>query len=197
MKKKILLIIVTFMFSTLLFSQKIKLLEGNCSFFKEENVMGIEFTYKNLKVGKMAEKDYVKKHKLEADSKEKGSGDKWEASWINDRANRYEPKFETLFNKYAAEANVSVDNTKTDTKYKMIVNTYFIEPGFNVGIHSKPARVSMTIVFAETANPKKVMAKFDVVLARGTPYFDAGARISESYAKAAKSFGTFLQKYKK
>lgn len=170
------------------------MIEGKPASLKGEDVFGIEYVYHDLKVGKLTEEAYIEKHKQEREEKEAGSGEAWLEAWKNDRATRYEPKFEELFNKYGEKYNLFVDNAKDDTPYKMIVHTYFIEPGYNVGVSSRPAFVSMYISLVETANPENVLARYDVMRSPGTAHYDAGLRISESYAKAAKSFSKVLGK---
>ena len=79
----------------------------------------------------------------------------------------------------------------------MVVNTYFTEPGYNIGITSSPAYVSMKISFYERLDPDKPFAVFDLIKAKGSEHFDAGSRIAEAYALAGKKFVKVLAKYVK
>jgi len=196
--KKFTLLVVAILIASLCFGQKIKLSSGNLSVLKGEAVVKVEYTYDNLKVGKMAEKDYIEKRISESERAKPGDGKRWVESWNNDRGSRYQVKFEELYNKIAKKNGFQIDPEKEDARYKMIVNTYFIEPGFNVGVMRKNSLVSMTITFVETANPNNVIAVFDVSKSPGSDVmgvdFDTGWRISEAYAKAGKAFSNHIIK---
>ena len=196
MKKILSLLVLSVLMSGVVFSQKIQLVSGNLSKLKNEKFIEVEFTYENLKVGKMTEEDYINKRLKEFE--EKGEdGNKWLTAWKNDRESRYAPKFIELFNKYSSKADITIDNSKENLKYKMIVNTSFLEPGYNIGISSKPSLIDLEITFVEISKPDKAIAKVNILKSKGVPHFDAGTRISESYAKAAKKFARTIHKYMK
>lgn len=172
-------------------AQKIKLLEGNPKALKGEDLMEVVFTYEDMRVGKISEAEYVADKKADADKKDGDGGERWHNAWTGDRANRFEPKFIELFNKYSDK--LFIDEARDDTRYIMYVNTYFTEPGFNVGISSKPAMVSLKVAFVERESDE-VVAVYDIIQSRGSSAFDLGHRIQEGYARAGKSFGRFLKK---
>jgi len=177
---------------------KIVVTSGSLGFLKTEKTLLTEYDYSNMKVGKFAkEDDYIAKKVAEYNKDEAGKGDKWKESWFNDRDARFEPKFEELLNDYLKK-KVTVSETATDAKYKMIVHTIFTEPGFNIAITKKPAIINMEVTFVEIANPDKPVAKVTITGAPGTTYgygdFDTGVRIAEAYAKAGKDFGAFITK---
>lgn len=177
------------------FSQKIKLMSGNLSPAKGEEIFEVRFTYDNMKVGRLAETEYVAQKKKEADAKDKDGGERWHSLWLQDRSNRFEPKFIELFNKYSKKSGLFIDFDRNETKFIMVVNTYFTEPGFNVGVQSSYAYVSMKVSFFERTNQSKPIAVFDIIKARGSAAFDTGSRIVEAYALAGKTFAKVLPKY--
>jgi hypothetical protein len=177
---------------------KIVVTSGNLNFLKTEKTLLTEYKYSDMKVGKFdKEDDYIKKKVAEYNKDKPGSGDKWKESWFNDRDARFEPKFEELLNNYLKK-KVTVSETATDAKYKMIVHTVFTEPGFNIAITKKPAIINLEVTFVEIANPDKPVAKVTITGAPGTTYgygdFDTGVRIAEAYAKAGKDFGGYITK---
>lgn len=174
-------------------AQKLKLTEGDLSALKGQTSINFEFTYDNMKVGKFdTEKDYIDKKTEEYNKKEAGRGDNWAKNWVADRQARFEPKFIELFTK-ASEMSES----KT-AKYTIIFKTHFTEPGFNVGIMRKNAKVDADAVIVETANKSKVIAIISVDDALGRTAggydFDTGLRISEAYADAGKALGKYIRK---
>ncbi|MDR1783161.1 MAG: hypothetical protein LBR13_02730 [Dysgonamonadaceae bacterium] len=188
MKKYILLALV-FVASSVC-AQQIKVKSGKLDFLKGEETITVSYSYDDMEVGKLTEEEYLEKKK--ADVEKKGdSFEDWEAKWISDRADRYQPKFEELFND-----NVGAPQISDEGNYNMHVNTDFTEPGFNIGITRKNASVSLTVVFTDKDGAEK--AKVTVVNSSANSFlgtdFDAAYRIQESYAKAGRELAKFIKK---
>lgn len=195
--KKIVLIIAAILVSTTGFSQKIKLMSGNLSGLKGEDVFEVRFTYENMKVGKISEEAYIEQKRKEADAKDGDGGDRWYNQWLKDRDTRFEPKFIELFNKYSKKSGLFIDHGRDESNYIMVVNTYFTEPGFNVGVSSGYAYVSLKVSFYKRTDLNNPEAVFDIIKARGSTHFDVASRIAEAYALAGKKFAGALPKYLK
>jgi hypothetical protein len=185
-------ILILIALSTNVFAQKIKVTSGKLDFLKSEKSIDTEFTFNDLKVGKLTEEEYIqKRQKDKADKVEEF--EKWYQSWLDDRPNRYEPKFKELFEKYI-EGKLSFDS---EAKYVMRINTYFIEPGFNVGVWRENAAVSLRIVIIDKETDTEA-ATIDVQKSSANDFlgtdFDAGYRISECYAKAGRELAKFFKK---
>lgn len=175
-------------------AQKLKLTEGKLDVLKGQTEVNTEFTYDNIKVGKYdKEEDYVKDKTADYNKKEAGRGDSWARAWKDDREARYEPKFMELFNDKGDIKAVH----KKDAKYTLIFKTFFIEPGFNVGVWRKNASMNGEVWIVETANPSKALAKISVDKAQGRVFggfdFDTGVRIAEAYADAGKALAKFMK----
>lgn len=191
--KKSLLLFVALLMTISSIGQKIKVESGKIDALEGISKLKIEYDYSDLAVGKFeVEDEYIAKKVAEMNEDEAGSGDNWKESWFNDRPTRYEPKFEELFTKYAAfiESGKEVDADVT-----MHVHTTFIEPGFNVGVARKPAIVDMIVTFVKGGDELVSITVLKSPGSAGAGFdFDAGWRISEAYAKAAKSLGRYLTK---
>lgn len=176
------------------FAQRVKVIEGNIpADFKDQKSVNTEFTYENMGVGKYDKEDeYIKAKTEEYNKKEPGRGDNWAKSWVADRKNRFEPKFDELFTKYS---ELSLNK---NSKYTIIFHTTFLEPGFNIGISRKNATVNGEAIIVETANKDKVLAKISVDKAPGKSFmgndYDTGGRLSECYATAGRAIGKFVKK---
>jgi len=180
------------------FGQKIINLEGDLSFLSGETKINLEYDYSDMGVGDYDnEQAYIKKKQEEYNKKEAGRGDKWLESWTGSRKRVYQPKFEELFNKYS---KLTAAEDLSDAKYTLIIKTTFTEPGWNIGISSRPAGVSFQYIFVE-AGTKNVVAKYSQKMVPGAQAmgmdYDTSTRISESYAKAGKMLGGFVAKSKK
>lgn len=100
--KNILLLGALLLFVSPLSAQSIKLQSGSLAFLKGEATLNVEYSYDNLMVGKLTEQAYIDSKVTDYNKKEAGTGDKWLASWKADPTNRFQPKFEELFNKQFA-----------------------------------------------------------------------------------------------
>ena len=185
-----LLLVGAMVTSTQLQAQDI--VKGELLFLKGTTDINFVFTYDKLTVGKEGkEANYIKKKRAEKEEKEPGKGDEWEQSWIADRSRYYEPKFIQLFCKHAEMAS----SEEVKAKYTIVVDTKFIEPGYNVGISSGAAILNLEISIYEAADMKKVLCKIimeDVHGGKGQ--FTTGMRVGEAYAKAGKELGKLVAK---
>ena len=196
MLKNFTLVIALVAFSLAGYAQRISQKSGSVSALNGQTTLNVEYDYSNFGVGKFEnEADFVNKKVEEYNAKEAGKGDKWKDGWISAREDRYEPKFEELFNKGAEKLGLQVVNGKKDAKYTLIVRTIFVEPGFNIGVMKKPAYVNFEFDIVETAGRSKVSEQ-TLSNVPGTQYagydFDIGSRVAESYAKAVKVIDYYL-----
>lgn len=174
-------------------AQKLVTESGSMDFLKGQKSFKIDYTFDGLTVGKNKPEDvYVKEKVAEQNAKEPGKGDKWLEGWKSNRDTRYKPKFEELMDRsLAGKAIIS-----NDSKYQLTVNTTMIEPGYNIGISKMPAYINVTFIWAEVADPGKVLCKQSLYKVAGSQYggfdYDVGSRVAESYAKSGKILGKFL-----
>jgi hypothetical protein len=192
-------LIVASVLTTGAFAQRLNLKSGDTDVLVGQKVLNVEYDYSDFGVGKFAtEKEYLDKKSAEYNAKEAGKGDAWRKAWVEDRKNRFEPKFEELFNKGMEGKGLALIGGKGDSKYTLIVRTKFVEPGFNVGVMRKNAAVDFDLDIVETANKSKKVAEMSIDKVPGGIFggfdFDTGARLAESYAKAGKVLANYLEK---
>jgi hypothetical protein len=201
MKKTFILSALIIASVTTLSAQKIRTVSGSIDPIAEQTQMGALFTYENMQVGKLREADYIERKVSDYNKDEPGQGDQWRENWMNDRKGRFEPKFLELFNKYMSEdsrnGGITLIPDDGETKYLFHVNTYFTEPGFNIGIMRQNASVTLDInvLDRETGD---VISRVLVENASANSFsgldFDTGFRIQECYAKAGREYAKFLIK---
>ena len=179
----------------------INLRSGSLDFLKGETQVNVEYGYENMRVGKFErEQDYIDKKVAEFNNKEAGKGELWRQGWVNDRARRYQPKFEELLNRFLAVRKSSLNfGSFKDAKYTLILKTTFTEPGWaGIGGIRESARIDADAVFVETQNRAIPLARLNITKSPGLGAwgydYDAGMRIQESYAKAGKELGIFLSR---
>ena len=180
--------------TTFAIAQRASLTEGNLGALKGVKKLNVKYEYENMTVGKMSEKEYVNDKKEKLNGKDPGSGDRWAKAWVDDRARRFQPRFEEEFNNVCDV--ITVGNYPAE-KYTMVFKTVFTEPGFNIGITRKNAYVDGEVWIIETAT-QKVIAKLEIPdcpgrTAFGTD-FDNGLRLQEAYAMAGKGLAKFFDK---
>ena len=180
------------------YAQSTKLASGSLDFLKGQKTINVVYAFDDVRVGKGSEQEYIDRKVADYNKDKPGKGDQWLKNWKGDRASRYQPMFEELINKQFEKAGVRVGSFP-DAAYTLVLRTTFIEPGFNVGVMRKPAYTNLEAAFVKTGTA----ADLAVVTMMKSPGrdamgydFDAGERISESYAKAGKSLGSFMLKQK-
>ena len=192
--KKAILLPALILVSHAIYAQRISVSEGNVpADLKNEKSINIEFTYDPMGVGKFdREADYVKAKTEEYNKNEAGRGDEWAKKWVNDRASRFEPRFNEEF---SSGSSLTVDSK---AKYTIVFHTTFMEPGFNVGVARKRAFINAEAVIVETANRDKVLAKLVIDNSPARSFwgtdFDTGERFAAAYAAAGKKLGKFIIK---
>ncbi|TGV02255.1 hypothetical protein [Flavivirga rizhaonensis] len=196
--KKQLTIISAIFFTSLMFSQKVKVKEGDFKNLKEITEYNLQFEYSDLKIPKYdSEEDFLKDKMKKREDKEAGAGEKFKASWFADRKDRYEPKFIESFNKRFEDGEVKATQN-TAAKYTLLVKTTMMYAGYNVGIVRQNAKIEATLVVFETKTPDVILFSADYTKVEGYGAmgndYNSGYRISEAYAKLAKEFAKNLKK---
>lgn len=177
------------------YSQKLKVIEGDLSVLKGQTAVKTEFTYDNMTVTNknVPEAEFIATKKGDYDKKEAGRGEKFALAWVDDRPNRFEPKFRELFAKQS-EMTTADDNAK----YTLIFHTTHTETGYNIGISKRPAYIDGEAFLVETADKSKVLAKLTIENVPGSQFggydYDTGTRLEECYAKAGKDIGKMIGK---
>ncbi len=178
------------------YAQKLKLTQGDLKVLEGEKSLNVTYQYGPMGIGKFdREEDYIAKKTAEYNEKEAGRGDKWAQSWINDRTERFEPQFEELFNKHSQGVQVG---SNPSAKYTLVIKTTFTEPGFNVYVARKNARIDGEAYIVKTDSPDNPLATISFVNAPGRTFggydYDTGTRIQEAYAVLGKSLGRMIGK---
>jgi hypothetical protein len=194
MKKLVFLPLLLLLLVCQLQAQRIKLVNGSLSALAGQQSINVVFHYNNMRVGKFdKEANYVNKKVEEYNKKEAGRGDNWAKAWVDDRAFRFEPKFNELFTK---SSDIQAGNLAS-AKYTLVVNTTFTEPGFNVGVWRENASINATIEVVETSNMSNKIGEISMEKALGRTFggydFDTGLRIMEAYADGGKALGKFVK----
>ena len=180
---------------------KVILKSGNPKEFKTHPKVNLKVVYDKLKVGDFnSEKEYINKKVKEANKKESGKGDAWLEKWENAKNNVWPRRFEELYNKVLEKKNLSCENGATDNEYTLVVSVTFIEPGFNVGVMSKPASANFEFNLYGKDSDSEPLAELylnGVPGAQAMGYdFDSDTRVGESFAKGAKMLAAYINKQK-
>jgi len=178
-----------------LLAQKVKVKEGKLDILKGTTVINAEYDYSNMTIGKgKTEAEYISEKKEEYNKKEAGKGDNWAKTWVEDRKNRFEKRFQEEFED---QSSIKLGD-KPDAKYTIIFKTTHTEPGYNVYVTRKNAEIDGEAWIVETANHDNVIAKLSVENCPGRTFggydFDTGERLQEAYAVAGKGLGKYLRK---
>lgn len=187
---------LAFVVSNVARAQKFSVKTGGWKNLKGITLYDLEFDYSNLKVDKFETEEEFLKDKM-GKREAKGTDDDFKASWFADRENRYEPKFIESFNKRFDDQEVAVAKDAEEAKYTLVIKTTWIYPGYNVGAWRQNSKINATLSVIDKANPSNIL--FSVVVDKAEGYgaagydYNSGYRISEAYAKLAKSFASYLK----
>ena len=188
---------VLLLISSTVIGQKLKVIEGSLKNLKDIKVYTMEFDYTDVQIPKYDNEEAFLKDKMnKREEKEAGKGEIFKKSWFDDRPNRYHPKFIESFNKRFDDSMIKVQEEEAD--YTMKIHTTKLYAGYNVGVVRKNAEIDATVTIFETGTPSNVLfsGSFKDVQGSGAMGYDydSGYRISECYAKLAKSFAKNLNK---
>ena len=198
MKKQFTLLFV-FVCTTFLFAQKAKVQDGSFKNLKGITAFNVVFDYTDVKIPKFkSEEEFLKEKMEKRDKKEPGSGEVFKKSWFADRTDQYEPKFIESFNKRFDEGKMNIDRGLDSAEYTMKVHTTSLSAGYNIGISRKDAMIDAIITVYKNDNPDKaiLVVKYTGAVGAGAHGYDydSGYRISECYAKLAKTFAKTIYK---
>jgi len=157
-------------------------------------MINVEYSYEGMTVGKRPEAEYIKIMMEKKEQKAPGSGAAWLTAWQNNRAARYQPKFEELLNKQMTARNIGLQfGNHPDAKYTLVLKTVGAKLGYQVGIAARPAFLDSDAIFCETQNRQNQVAvvTFRKVIGRDAMGFmwEQGWRVQEAYAKTGKMLG--------
>ena len=199
MKNQLTIVLMLFC-TSLIYSQKIKVVNGGFDFIKDQKEINVEFVYDNMKLFKknLTNDEYVKERFEDLESKGKGKGKAWKKSWEASRTLIYAPKFLELMNRdLYEEKGISFEEDLTNAKYTLIVETVWVYPGWNAAVMRQPAKVSTLLKFVETANRDHVLLEITSKNAPGNRFggtFSNEDRLGEGYAKTGKTLSKLIMK---
>lgn len=197
MKKQLTLILIVLCISAN--AQKMKIVDGNFDFIKNQKQINVEFVYDNMTLLKknLSEEQYIKEHS--ADLEEKGKNVKvWKKKWEDAPEYIWQPKFIELMNRYfKKDHGINFEENLTDAKYTLIVEVVWLYPGWDASIMKQPAKVTTNLKFVDTSNRDNVLTEVTSQNAPGDQWgssFSNEDRLGEGFAKTGKSFAKLILK---
>jgi hypothetical protein len=166
----------------------VQLITGQLDSLKNAKIVNIEFRNDTTKVGKMTEIDYINKKVKDLNEKESGKGDKWLVSWKEKRSLGEQWMIEYL-NKSLTKAKLTFQKDFTTAKYTLVVNSFWIEEGWDVFVQSSPSIAGLSLTIIETQDRNKEVATLTCVGA------GAAGVLASAYASAGKNLGKAIYKY--
>jgi len=172
-----------------IFSQKMKIMKGSTDNIKHINKYDVIFVYDNLSIPDFeSEEDFLKDKMDKREADNKGDGERFKESWYADRENIFQPKFMYAFEK-AIDGEIELFN-HSNALYIMKIHTQSIYSGYNVGVWSQQAKISVEITFFSKMDPDTILLSVFYKDISGLNDYNTGERIGRSYMK----FGKILAK---
>lgn len=180
------------------YSQKAKDLSGDINKLKGITQYDLVFDYENVQIPKYDSEEAFLKDKMDKrDDKGDEAAENFRESWFGDRAEKYEPKFIESFNKRFDNGEVKV-GMDLGSEYIMKIKTTLLYAGYNVGVVRQNSKIDAIISVYKKDNPSDVLYSVQYTQAEGSGAmgydYDSGYRISEAYAKLAKTWASTIQK---
>ncbi len=179
-------------------AQKMKVTSGNFDFLKGQTELNLQMDYSHVEFYKenMNEAAYIAKQEkdIQKAGKSPEEFEKWKKDWEYSKDTQFVDKFLASMNKNT-DIKTSVNNPAA--KYTLIVETVWIYPGWFGGIMNQPSKLSTLLKFVETADPSHVLLEIESKNAPGDNFVglpNNNDRISEGYAKTAKTLAHMIEK---
>ncbi|MCF2220117.1 hypothetical protein H9Q08_12480 [Chryseobacterium sp. PS-8] len=181
-----------------LHAQKMKVISGNFDFLKGQTELNLKMDYSHITFYKenIDEAGYIAKQEkaIQKAGKSHEEFEKWKKDWEYSKNTQFVDKFLASMNKNT-DIKTSVNNSSA--KYTLIVETVWIYPGWFGGIMNQPSKLSTLLKFVETENPSHVLLEIEGKNAPGDNFVglpNNNDRISEGYAKTAKTLAQMIEK---
>ncbi|WP_042720742.1 hypothetical protein [Flavobacterium sp. B17] len=195
--KKLLLVFLIFL-TGVVCAQKMKVISGNFDFLKGEKELDLQMDYSHIKFYKenMDEAAYIAKQEKDIQKANKSPEEfqAWKKDWEYSKNTQFVDKFLASMNKNT-DIKTSVDNPSA--KYTLLVETVWIYPGWFAGVMNQPSKLSTVLKFVEKSDPSNVLLEIESKNAPGDNFVglpNNNDRISEGYAKTAKTLARMIEK---
>jgi hypothetical protein len=195
--KKLLLVFLIFL-TGVVYAQKMKVISGNFDFLKGEKELDLQMDYSHIKFYKenMDEAAYIAKQEkdIQKANKSPEEFEAWKKDWEYSKNTQFVDKFLASMNKNT-DIKTSVDNPSA--KYTLLVETVWIYPGWFAGVMNQPSKLSTVLKFVEKSDPSNVLLEIESKNAPGDNFVglpNNNDRISEGYAKTAKTLARMIEK---
>ncbi|HSW59303.1 MAG TPA: hypothetical protein VLJ60_00815 [bacterium] len=161
--------------------------------------MALEFDYSETSVGKFKnEDDYIDKKVSEMNEDEAGKGDEWKEKWVSQKDAVFAAEFEKSLAKKMKKNNVEIGRDLENAPVKAVIHITKIEPGYNIGITSKDAYISIKVKIYKTSDLDNPVDVFEKEIIKGTTNndftFDVQKRLASAYYNAGELLGSHLAK---
>lgn len=170
--------------------------DDSLQFLKNEKQVKAVVDFSKASIGSSAtEKEYIDSKVSDKNAKSAGSGDEWKKAWDADKR-RFTTMFESALNKTLEKRGVSTmfEGNADSAKLTLEVTVTHLEPGFNVGIMSKPSNVTATLKIYKTSNPSDILAVYDVPNSVGSAEFTLTQRLEAAFNNLGYGFGKYIAK---
>lgn len=193
MRSKLLFIIIAIFIPGIIHAQQIRLVSGDLDFLDGQSKIMTEYDYEDMGVGKYEnESDYIDEIVKNNNEDKPGSGEEWKEGWFSDRTERFHPSFELALNKKVKKKRLIFGSIFKDAQYTLLMKFIRTKPGYNYFMAKAIANISVYIIFIETNNPEKEMAKIVIPLCPGTAGGRIADRLESAYSKCGKELGEYL-----
>lgn len=191
-----LLYLTIFLFCTNLYSQQIKVLNGDFDFISEGDTINLIFEYKDLTLlsDSIPEQEFIKNRTISLQKRNHEDAQIWEEKWQGAKQHLWPETFVTNLNRIVAKKNrLRFEEGLNSAKFTLIVNTKWIYTGWHGGFMNQNAKVKATLQFVKSSSPENVLLELEAFVHWGV-HSNLEKRLSENYAKIGTLLGRLILK---
>ncbi len=191
-----LLFITIFVLGSNLYSQQIKVLNGDFGFISEMETINLIFEYDGLTLmsDSIPEQQFIEDRIKSLQESNHKDAKGWEDDWQDAKQELWPEIFTTNLNMVFSKKNeIKFEEGLNTEKYTLFVKTNWIYPGWHGGFMNQKSKVKATLQFVETSNPGIVLLELEAFVHWGVDS-NLEKRLGKNYAKIGTLLGRLILK---
>ncbi|GGD80970.1 hypothetical protein [Planktosalinus lacus] len=179
-----------------LYSQQIKILNGDFDFITERDTINLIFEYESLKLlaDSIPEQQFIENRIKSLQKRNHEDAHTWEGEWQVAKQRLWPENFIRNLNRVVSKKNrLHFEQGLTSANYTLLVKTNWIYTGWHGGFMNQNAKVKATLQFVETSKPEIVLLELESFVHWGV-HSNLEKRLGENYAKIGTLLGRVILK---
>lgn len=191
-----LLFLTILVFSTNLYCQQIKVLNGDFGFISETDTINMIFEYEGLTLmsDSISEQQFIENRIKSLQGSNHKDPHGWKDEWQTAKQHVWPDIFATNVNRvFSKKEQLKFEQGLHLAEYTLRVKTNWIYTGWHGGFMNQKSKVKATLQFVETSNPDIVLLELEAFVHWGIDS-NLEKRLGKNYAKIGTLLGRLILK---